>query len=88
VRTKIIPVLRRYGIDRASIFGSFARGEARDTSDIDLLIEPQRPLGVYALVRLKRELDEVVGRPVDVVTRRALNKHVAPFIVSELVSVL
>lgn len=54
------------------LFGSFARGEASDDSDVDLLVELDRPVGLFHFVRLQRYLEERLGRRVDLVTRDAL----------------
>jgi hypothetical protein len=63
---------RRHGVDSLFVFGSMARGEARPDSDVDILVEFVRPTGLFAFVRLKRDLEAILGRPVDLVTREAL----------------
>ena len=51
-----------------SIFGSVARGEERQDSDVDLLLELKPEIGILAFSELRRDLSEIVGRPVDLVT--------------------
>ncbi|MDM8301436.1 nucleotidyltransferase family protein [Collinsella tanakaei] len=57
---------QEYGLTRVVLFGSFARGEADDSSDIDLVIETSRPLG-FARGAIYNELERELGRPVDIV---------------------
>lgn len=64
---------RRFGVRVVGIFGSFARGEAGPVSDVDLLIELERPLG-WEIVDVKEYLEALLGLRVDIVTRGALRK--------------
>ena len=67
-------VCARYGVARLDVFGSAARGTATAGSDIDLLytLQPGKRLG-WAIEDLEAELSGLFGRPVDLVSRRALN---------------
>ena len=58
-------LLEQYGVRSLSLFGSIARGEAGEESDVDLLVEFSRPIGILQFVRLKRALETVLGRRVD-----------------------
>jgi len=62
---------RSYPIQRLALFGSWARGEAREDSDIDVLVEVDPSIGL-GLVELGEELERVLGRRVDLVSRRAI----------------
>ena len=64
--------LREAGVKSLKLFGSVVRDEARPESDIDILVEFSRPIGLLAFVRLKQRLAELLGRPVDLVTPEAL----------------
>jgi predicted nucleotidyltransferase len=66
------PELSALGVKSLKLFGSVVRGEARPESDIDILVEFSRPIGLLAFVRLKQRLAELLGRPVDLVTPEAL----------------
>jgi predicted nucleotidyltransferase len=68
-----------------SVFGSSARDEARDDSDIDLLVEFGRPIGLLEFSRLRRELEAVLGRHVDLVTTAALRPQLRESILKEAV---
>lgn len=66
IRRSVQRVAQAYGLTRVTLFGSFARGEADDTSDVDLVVETSRPLG-FARGAIYNELEEGLGRSVDIV---------------------
>jgi predicted nucleotidyltransferase len=70
--------LRARGVRHAALFGSVARGETGPESDIDVMIEldPEHPIDVFAYAGLKRFIEELFGRRVDVVNRAGLKPHV------------
>jgi predicted nucleotidyltransferase len=72
LREKVAPILRRLGVRRASVFGSLARGEGNEESDVDLLVELEPGKSLLDLAELKVELEEVLGRRVDVITYDSL----------------
>ena len=71
---------RRWHITELSVFGSAVRGELRPDSDVDLLItfEPEARPGLFDLSRLHDELEQLFGRKVDVLTRRAAEQSSNP----------
>ena len=73
IRNEIIPVLQRYGVKRAAIFGCFVRGEEKEGSDIDILVEFEGDKSLLDLAGLKIELEEVLGKKVDVLTYNSLH---------------
>jgi predicted nucleotidyltransferase len=64
--------LRRRHVATLSVFGSVARGEARPDSDVDLLVEFDKPVSLFVMFRLQRYLEELIGRPVQLVEREAV----------------
>ncbi len=64
IRNNVSDVLSRYPVSKAAVFGSFARGEANFDSDIDMLVEFYRPVGVR-FFGLKEDLENAVKRLVD-----------------------
>ena len=84
IREKVTPVLREHGVLKASLFGSVSRGDDKPESDIDLLVELGKPMGMIAFVHLSRQMENILGRKVDMVTMKSLNKFVKPFVLPEL----
>lgn len=68
-----IPVLKENGIVKASNFGSFARGEDTEDSDVDMLVELDKPMGLFFLAALKDKLEKASGKKIDLLTYRAIN---------------
>jgi predicted nucleotidyltransferase len=65
IKGKILPILKKYGVTRAGVLGSVVRGEAREESDIDILVEIESRMSLLDFVGLKLELEEALGKPVD-----------------------
>ncbi len=83
IAEKAKPVFEKYGVKRARIFGSFARGEARPDSDVDMVVDLERPLG-FEYFAMQNELERELGREVDVMTEKSINKFFRPYIIPEL----
>lgn len=84
IKQKITPILEKYGVEYARVFGSVARGEAKEDSDVDLLIKLLKPVSLYTFFDLQDELEETLGRKVDLVTEGSLNKFLRPYILPDL----
>ena len=67
LRAKALPVFEEAGVRRSALFGSFARGEAGEKSDIDILVELPEGAGLFDFVGLRIKLEEALGRKVDLV---------------------
>ena len=68
IRGRAVSVFKKHGVKRARVFGSFARGEARSDSDIDLLVLCKDRTSLWDFIGLREDLTERLGRPVDVVS--------------------
>lgn len=88
IKRKIVPILKKAGITGSSVFGSAARGELKDTSDIDILIDFDRKMTLFDLVGLEQELESALGRAVDLVTRRSLYAPLKKSIEREEISIM
>lgn len=88
IGNEIIPVLKRHNVVRAAIFGSFARGEMKEDSDLDILVEFKGEKSLLDLVALKMELEEVLGREVDVLTYNSLHPFIREIVSKEQVVIL
>lgn len=71
LQNKIIPILKKNNVVRAGIFGSYARGEAKKKSDVDILVEFNGSL--LTLVRIERELKESLRKNVDLLTYKGIH---------------
>ena len=77
--------LRRMDVVSLAVFGSVARDEAGPDSDVDLLVEFTRPVGMFRFLAVKEYLEALLGRPVDLATRDALKRQFRDEILSEAV---
>jgi len=77
--------LARLGVRSLALFGSTARGEARADSDVDLLVDFARPVGLFAFLEVKSYLERLLGRPVDLVTANALRPDCREAVLREAV---
>ena len=88
IRDKILPILKRHGVKKAGVFGSVVKGEARRESDVDVLVEIGREhVSLLDFVRLELELEEALGRKVDLGEYNALKPLVKERILGEEVRI-
>ncbi len=82
------PVLaQRFGVGRLALFGSVARGTAREGSDIDLLVEFEGPATSGRYFGLQFYLEDLLGCPVDLVTAKALRPRLRPYVERDAVAI-
>jgi len=84
LKNKILSTLERYDADRIGIFGSYAREEANEESDLDLLVHFKNNKSLLTLVRIERELTEITGIKVDLLTEQSVSPYLINNIKSEL----
>ena len=77
--------LKKFGIHSLSIFGSVARDQAHKNSDVDILVDFEKPIGLFEFARLKIYLEEILERPVDLVTPEALRQEMREEILQEAI---
>lgn len=76
-------LLRQYRVLKLGLFGSYVRGEASESSDIDLLVETEKGMDLIRLVELEMKLTDILGRKVDLVSIKGLNRYIGPLIMEE-----
>ncbi|MBF0307669.1 MAG: pilus assembly protein [Alphaproteobacteria bacterium] len=81
----LLGLRRRYPIRSMGVFGSYARGEQREDSDVDVLVELGDDLDLIAYAGLQIELSDALGVPVDLVEREALRPRLAAQVLAEVV---
>ena len=74
----------RYGVKRIGVFGSYSRGEQKEDSDVDILVEFEKPIGLIDFIRLQEYLESLLGVKVDLVTKGALKKRIRERILQEV----
>lgn len=80
----LIELCQQNDVARLSVFGSFARGEATDRSDVDLLVEFNRRNSLLALIALERKMSAALGRRVDLLTSEAISPYLRDSIERDL----
>ena len=83
--SEIAEICRENDVDRLGVFGSVARGEATQESDIDLLVRFSRPKSLLTIIGLEEEIEAILGRPVDLLTEAALSPYIREHVVQDLV---
>jgi predicted nucleotidyltransferase len=80
-------LVEQYGVDRLSLFGSAARDEAREDSDVDLLVEFSRPIGLFQFIELQQWLESLLGCKVDLGTPLSLKPSIKEEVFQEAIRV-
>ena len=76
IRATVVPVLKKYGIERAGLFGSFADGTMDEESDIDILVHTPDEMSLFEYIELKDALTLVLDRNVDLVQYEGLRERI------------
>lgn len=79
---------RRFGVARLTLFGSVARDEAIPGSDVDLLVEFDKPVGLFSFLELQSHLETVLGCAVDLGTRQSLKPRLRARVIAEALDVV
>lgn len=87
IKPKIIEVLRKNKIKKAGIFGSYARGEQKKDSDVDIIIQPTKGMGLE-FVGLQFELENKIRKKVDLVTYKYLSPYIKKYILKEEIRII
>lgn len=74
----------RFGVKEIGIFGSYVRGEQRVDSDIDILVEFERPIDFFLFIELEEFLSKILQSKVDLVIKKALKPQIKEFILKEV----
>jgi|SRR3989338_1914738 len=83
----IIPILKKNNVVKAGIFGSYARGEAKKKSDIDILIQPPKGIG-FRFAGIQLELEEKLKRKVDLVSYNGISPYLEKYILKDEIRIL
>jgi len=87
IKFKIIKILKQYNVTKAGIFGSYARGDHKKNSDIDILIQPPKGMGLE-FVGMQFKLEDKLKKKVHVVTYKYINPHIKKGILDDEVRII
>lgn len=88
IKNKALPLLKKAGVIRSSLFGSYVRGEENEDSDIDILIEFPKGKSLLDLVDLEMKLEEVLGKKVDLITYKSVSPYLKEYIDRDQIQIL
>lgn len=74
----------RYDVESIGVFGSISRGEEKKGSDVDILVDFSKPMGFFKFIELEEFLGKLIGKKVDLVTKRALKPVIKDEILKEV----
>lgn len=84
-RDEILSIAAKHGAYNVKLFGSIVRGESTDMSDIDFLVDFEEGRSLFDLIAFKQDLEDMLGRKVDVVTNEALHWYIREQVMNEAV---
>jgi uncharacterized protein len=87
LKQKNTELTKQFGVKSLLLFGSVARNDATSTSDVDLLVEFNRPVGYFGLFALQDYLEKLLGCPVDLGTPDSLKPYIKERVMGELIRV-
>ena len=87
IKSKILDVLKKNNIKKAGIFGSYARGEQKKNSDIDLLIEPNKGMG-FEFFGMNDLLEKKLGKKVHLVTYKYISPHIRKNVLNDEIRII
>ena len=83
IERKIIPLLKKHNVSRAGIFGSYARGEQNKRSDVVILVEVNKDMGLIEFISFKMLLEKAIKRKIDLVEYQTIRKELKDRILNE-----
>jgi hypothetical protein len=89
IKSDIVKILKKHKISKAGIFGSYARGEQKKNSDVDILIEiNDKNLSLLGFIKIKHQLEDSIGNKIDLVEYKALKPIIAKNALKEEVRII
>ena len=84
VKENKVLLTKQFKVKEIGIFGSIVRGEDKETSDVDILVEFEEPIGLFKFLELEEYLSDLIGRKVDLVSKKALKPRIGKHIMREV----
>ena len=76
---------KKFKVKKIGVFGSYVRGEENKKSDLDVLVEFKKPVGIFAFMNLEEYLEKQIGIKIDLVSKGALKTHIGKRILKEVI---
>ena len=80
LQKEIVEFLKQKGATKIELFGSYARGEEKENSDIDLIVDFDNKYGLMSFVAIKLDLEEKLHREIDLLTKESISPYILPYI--------
>jgi len=84
VKENKVLLTKQFKVKEIGIFGSIMRGEDKETSDVDILVEFAEPIGLFKFLELEEYLSDLIERKVDLVSKKALKPRIGKHILKEV----
>ena len=78
---------QKFEVKTIGVFGSYVRGEQKLSSDVDILVEFQEPVGLFEFMKIENYLSDLLGVNVDLVSKKALKPHIGEHIMQEVIMI-
>lgn len=85
LKNDITPILKNYSVSFAGVFGSAARNEDREDSDVDILVKFRKVPGYFRYIKLEKELAQAIGKKVDLATEGSIHKSIRKNVLTDLI---
>ena len=85
-REEILNIAQKFGAKNVRIFGSMARGEENPESDLDIIVEMEKGSSLLDIIAIKQDIEELLGRKVDVVTEASISPYIRNTVLREAVN--
>jgi len=88
IKKKIVPILKKFKVTKAGIFGSYARGEQKKRSDVDILVEIDESIDLFDFIRLKLTIEKKIKKKIDLVEYELIRKEIKENILKDEVPII
>jgi len=88
IKPKILEIIKKRGIKKAGIFGSYATGKQKVSSDIDILIEPTKEMGFFEIINLEEKLKQKLKKKIDLITYGSIHRLLKERILGEEIRII
>lgn len=83
ITDRTVPIIKKYGIKKAALFGSYARNEQKEDSDVDILVQPTKDMSLLDFIGVKLDIEDALKMTVDLVSYNGLSPYLRDKILSE-----